>query len=126
MSAIIFLYLMDNETSYLIILSSGFGIILDGWKLYRATKFKKTERFPYFTLEDKETYVESETKQYDETAMRYMSYALFPFMIGYTVYSLLYNEHKGWYSFIINTLVGSIYTFGFIQMTPQLYINYKL
>ena len=58
--------------------------------------------------------------------MKYMSYALYPLMIGYTIYSALYNEHKGWYSFIINTLVGSIYLFGFIQMTPQLYINYRL
>ena len=50
--------------------------------------------------------------------MRYMSYAMFPLLGGYTVYSVLYNEHKGWYSFVINTLVGAIYTFGFIQMTP--------
>jgi hypothetical protein len=55
-----------------------------------------------------------------------MSYALFPLLGGYTVYSVLYNEHKGWYSFVLNTLVGAIYTFGFIQMTPQLYINYRL
>jgi hypothetical protein len=58
--------------------------------------------------------------------MRYMTYLMIPLMIGYTIYSMLYNEHKGWYSFILNTLVGSIYTFGFIQMTPQLYINYRL
>ena len=30
------------------------------------------------------------------------------------------------YSFVLNTLVGAIYTFGFIMMTPQLFINYKL
>ena len=58
--------------------------------------------------------------------MRYMSYAMIPIMVGYTIYSVMYNEHKGWYSFILNTLVGAIYTFGFIQMTPQLYINYRL
>mmetsp|Transcript_27927 Transcript_27927/g.20918 ORF Transcript_27927/g.20918 Transcript_27927/m.20918 type:complete len:222 (+) Transcript_27927:1130-1795(+) len=125
MSIVIFLYLFDNETSYLIVLSSGFGILLDVWKLLQATKFKRKDSFPYFVLEDKDTY-SSETKQYDEIAMRYMSYGLYPFLIGYTIYSLLYNEHRGWYSFVINTLVGAIYTFGFIQMTPQLYINYRL
>mmetsp|Transcript_35459 Transcript_35459/g.34497 ORF Transcript_35459/g.34497 Transcript_35459/m.34497 type:complete len:188 (+) Transcript_35459:783-1346(+) len=62
MSIIIFLYLFDNETSYLIVLSSGFGILLDGWKLKRATKFRKTDSFPYFALDDKETYIQSETK----------------------------------------------------------------
>lgn len=42
------------------------------------------------------------------------------------IYSLIYQEHKGWYSFILSTLVGFIYMFGFIMMTPQLFINYKL
>lgn len=115
---IIFLYLCDNDTSFMILASNGFGILLDFWKIKKASKVTKTDKFPYFKLEDKDTYVNSETKEYDRIAMRYMSYALFPMMIGYTVYSVVYNEHKGWYSFLINTLVGCIYTFGFIQMTP--------
>jgi len=113
-SIIIFLYLFDNDTSFMIIASNGFGILLDFWKIKKASKFIRTENFPYFKLEDKDSYLESDTKEYDRIAMRYMSYALLPMMIGYTIYSVLYNEHKGWYSFIINTLVGCIYTFGFI------------
>lgn len=118
MSFIIFLYLCDNDTSWMILMSSGFGIVLDFWKITKASKVIKTDKFPYYTLEDKETYLHSETKEYDRIAMRYMSYAMVPLMIGYTVYSVMYNEHKGWYSFTVNTLVGCIYTFGFIQMTP--------
>ena len=49
-----------------------------------------------------------------------------PLLSCYCVYSFLYKEHKGYYSFVLNTLVGCIYTFGFINMTPQLYINYRL
>lgn len=30
------------------------------------------------------------------------------------------------YSYILNTLVSSVYMFGFILMCPQLYLNYKL
>ena len=44
----------------------------------------------------------------------------------YGLYSLLFQKHKGWYSWILNTLVGFIYMFGFVMMTPQLFINYKL
>ena len=36
------------------------------------------------------------------------------------------QRHRGWYSFALNTLVGAVYLFGFITMCPQLYINYKL
>lgn len=58
--------------------------------------------------------------------MTYMSYFMYPLMGLYSVYSAIYNSHKSWYSFILNTLVGGIYLFGFVKMTPQLYINYKL
>jgi hypothetical protein len=37
----------------------------------------------------------------------------------YGIYSLLYQRHKSWYSWILNTLVGFIYMFGFVMMTPQ-------
>lgn len=95
-------------------MSNGFGIFLDVWKLKKASKVTSINKFPYFKLEDQDSYVNSETKEYDEIAMRYMSYALYPLLVGYTIYSLVYNQHKGWYSFIINTLVGAIYLFGFI------------
>jgi hypothetical protein len=38
----------------------------------------------------------------------------------------IYNEHKGWYSFVLSSTYGFLLTFGFIMMTPQLFINYKL
>jgi len=47
-------------------------------------------------------------------------------MIRCALYSLMNQKHKGWYSWILNTLVGFIYMFGFVMMTPQLFINYKL
>jgi hypothetical protein len=38
----------------------------------------------------------------------------------------MYQTHKSWYSWVLNSLVGTVYTFGFIMMTPQLFINYKV
>jgi hypothetical protein len=38
----------------------------------------------------------------------------------------MYDTHKSWYSFIITTLVGSVYAYGFLMMVPSLYINYRL
>ena len=65
------------------------------------------------------------TAKHDEVAMRYLSYALYPLVGCYAVYSVAYNEHKSWYSFVLNTLSARC-MFGFITMCPQLYINYKL
>ncbi len=60
-SIIIFFYLLDNETSYMILMSNGFGILLDFWKIKRASKVTRIDKFPYFKLEDNQNYVESET-----------------------------------------------------------------
>lgn len=79
---------------------------------------EKSDKFPYFALVNKASYAETPTIIYDREAMYYMSFLLYPLMLGYTIYSALYNAHKSWYSFVLNTLVGSIYLFGFIQMTP--------
>ena len=81
--------------------------------------------------------------RYDKLAFRYVSYAAIPLLAGYTVYSLIYESHRGWYSFIISTLTSFVYMFGFVsplwfpmlstpklfykaQLVPQLIINYKL
>ncbi len=42
------------------------------------------------------------------------------------MYSLMYEQHKSFYSWAISSLAGFIYAFGFILMVPQLFINYKL
>ena len=61
----------------------------------------------------------SETKKHDADAIRYLSYVLYPLVACYAVYALYYETHKSWYSWILNSLVGAVYTFGFILMCPQ-------
>uniref|UniRef100_G3UCH1 CLPTM1 regulator of GABA type A receptor forward trafficking n=1 Tax=Loxodonta africana TaxID=9785 RepID=G3UCH1_LOXAF len=61
-----------------------------------------------------------------QMAFRYLSWILFPLLGCYAVYSLLYLEHKGWYSWLLSMLYGFLPATGFITMTPQLFINYKL
>jgi hypothetical protein len=133
MQIIIFLYLLDNqeETSWMILISAGIGIGIEVWKVFRAMNVRVEHTpnsiVPYrIRLTDKKTYKESSTSVYDRLAFRYLSWVAFPLLVGYSGYSLLYNEHRSWYSFVLSTLVGFVYAFGFIAMTPQLFINYKL
>ncbi|KAF9145798.1 hypothetical protein BGX30_006854 [Mortierella sp. GBA39] len=132
---IVFLYLMDNnsETSYMILIGQGVGLAIELWKVKKALKVDivpaTTGAFPWrlhFNTSEPLTDLEEKTKEYDEEAFKYLTYAAFPLLGGYAIYSLMYEEHKSWYSFVVGTLVGFVYTFGFIKMTPQLFINYKL
>jgi undecaprenyl pyrophosphate phosphatase UppP len=47
-----------------------------------------------------------------QTAFRYLSMIAVPLVIGYSIYSVLYETHKSWYSFLLNTAVGFVYAFG--------------
>eukprot|EP00823_Brevimastigomonas_motovehiculus_P000673 TRINITY_DN1083_c0_g1_i1.p1 TRINITY_DN1083_c0_g1~~TRINITY_DN1083_c0_g1_i1.p1 ORF type:complete len:693 (-),score=204.22 TRINITY_DN1083_c0_g1_i1:48-2126(-) len=123
---IILLYLFDNQTSWVILASAFFGTLIEFWKIFKAVNIERKATFPFISFSDKSSYVETETAKFDKEAIRYLSYTLLPLIVGYSIYSLLYESHKSWYSWILGSLVGTVYTFGFILMCPQLYLNYKL
>ena len=41
-----------------------------------------------------------------------------PLLLAYAVYSVMYDEHKSWYSYTVTTLVGFVYAWGFLMMVP--------
>ena len=135
MQAVIFLYLVDQSqnTSWMILGSQGIGILIELWKVTTVVNVRLRPApgsiLPYrISFEDKHKLSETEekTKEYDEIAFKYMYIAGVPLLIAYAVYSLIYETHKSWYSFVITTLVGSVYAYGFLMMVPSLYINYRL
>ncbi|KAI1332059.1 cleft lip and palate transmembrane 1 [Xylariaceae sp. FL0255] len=136
MQTVIFLYLIDNSqnTSWMILGTQGVGILIEFWKITTVVNVRVRPAPPgslipyHITFEDKYKLSETEekTKEYDEVAFKYMYIAGVPLLIGYAIYSLYYDSHKSWYSYIITTLVGSVYAYGFLLMVPALYINYRL
>ncbi|KAG6028957.1 hypothetical protein E4U41_000534 [Claviceps citrina] len=136
MQTIIFLYLLDNSqnTSWMILGSQVVGIVIEFWKVTTVVNLRLRPSppgsfLPYtIVFEDKHKLTETEekTKEYDEIAFKYMYIVAVPLLIAYGIYSLVYETHKSWYSFIITTLVGSVYAYGFLMMVPSLYINYRL
>mmetsp|Transcript_15549 Transcript_15549/g.20277 ORF Transcript_15549/g.20277 Transcript_15549/m.20277 type:complete len:632 (-) Transcript_15549:1486-3381(-) len=120
---VIFLYLLDNDTSYMVLVSNGVGIAIEFWKLSKALSISFAGG--KISWNENESY-KTKTKEYDEIATSHLLFVTMPLVAGYAMYSLLYLRHKNFYSWGLNTLVGFIYMFGFIMMTPQLFINYKL
>ncbi|KZV76118.1 cleft lip and palate associated transmembrane protein [Peniophora sp. CONT] len=138
---IVLLYLVDNneETSWMILMSSGMGVLIEAWKITKAvdvaivpasaTQPATIPGIPFhLQITDKHVLSEDEkkTQEYDKLAFRYVSWVTIPCLLGYSVYSLLYESHRGWYSYVITTLTSFVYMFGFAQLVPQLIINYKL
>ena len=142
--------LLDNDTSYMILFSSAIGLVIEAWKLRKAVSVKLAwptvdvagiarhgwrswlprsinSWLPTIDIEDRdERYSASKTAEYDDIAIAHMLLVAYPLLAGYATYSLLYERHRSWYSWVLNSLTGYIYAFGFVQMTPQIYINYRL
>ncbi|KAI9742063.1 MAG: hypothetical protein M1834_000453 [Cirrosporium novae-zelandiae] len=136
MQAVIFLYLVDNNegTSWMILFSQGMGVVLEAWKITKTVDVRvrpspQGSWLPYaITFEDKHKLSDTEkkTQEYDQIAFKYLYIIAVPLLLAYAVYSVVYETHKSWYSFILTTLVGSVYAYGFLMMVPSLYINYRL
>jgi hypothetical protein len=126
---VIFLYLLDNDTSYMILLSTGVGLAIEVWKLVRALggTIAWAGWRPLINWSQIEvSALVSKTREYDSIAMSHLLMILYPLVVGYAIFSLFYDTHRSWYSWILSSLVSFIYMFGFAAMTPQLYINYRL
>lgn len=137
MQTVIFLYLLDNNenTSWMILMGQGMGILIEFWKItktvdvrIRPTSAESTGIWRYLPyeikFEDKHKLSETEkqTQEYDQIAFGYMAYLAVPLLAAYAVYSLYYESHKSWYSFVITTLVGSVYGMSCsLSATPSLH-----
>lgn len=132
---IITLYLLDNneETSWMILAGQAVGVLVECWKLTKAVSVSivadATSKVGYrIKIESQHKLSEKElqTQEYDKLAFKYTGIVIGPILILYSLYSALYQAHKGWWSFIISTATSFVYAFGFVSLVPQLIVNYKL
>jgi hypothetical protein len=127
---VIFFYLLDNDTSLLVLFPSGFSALVDAWKLTKAFRLRlgPARLFGIWLprIVPVASYSKGGTSQYDRKAFRALSVFLAPVIVGYSTYTLVWVPQRGWYSWALGSATSVVYGLGFIMMTPQLFINYKL
>ena len=163
---IILFYLIEMDSSLLMTIPTGFGMLIALWKCQRGAglKFVKSSEVgrvdgtkawynKVFSVtgyelcatrlraassssrsDDKKSKSSSKkpdlaalTEETDRLATRLLGkFFLLPLVVSYAVYSLVKEPHSGWYSWFITTASSFVYAVGFVLMTPQLFLNYKL
>ena len=134
--AIIFLKLLDGgNVSWLILTEVGVGVAIEAWKVSKIMGRRGMLSVAYWRRRGGDaaaaggapmSQLESDTDEADARAMQYLSYLMYPLVAGWGIYSLFTHDHRGWWSWTIQTLAYGVYLYGFVAMTPQLYINYRL
>ncbi|KAK3735199.1 hypothetical protein QZH41_017946 [Actinostola sp. cb2023] len=152
-SIVIVLYLVDEKGSLLVTIPAGIGTIIEAWKMSKA--FKLSIKFensykPSIQFGERSS-KEKETDCFDDEALYYLKYLMYPLVMASAIYSLIYQPQKrylyyfhtaphsviytklyyfiflfSWYSWLIKSLVNGIYVVGFLFMLPQLFVNYRL
>lgn len=140
---IVCLYLYEKEANKLYLGFQLFDLLLTCWKITRAVEvsLSSNNRF-YISFRYKEWY-HRKVETADSQATHYTNYliaGLFVPFILYKLYPLATDSYSYYmsqnsikyptfyqiYIFFLESSVLFILIFGFVMMTPQLYINYKL
>lgn len=122
---IVLAYLRDQNANILVVVGVFLDWLVSSWKLFTAVSVRRTGSFPFVALQFPGS-DGGQTDDHDAYALRQLSKVLVPLMLGYLGYSLVYEKHRSWWSFLLHWLASCVYGFGFILMTPQLFLNYKL
>ncbi|KAJ8736534.1 hypothetical protein PYW08_007190 [Mythimna loreyi] len=125
---VIFFYLLDEQTSLLVLVPAGISAIIELWKVKKVLHLRISfSGWRVRVWRDSSADAgERSTAQADAEAMKYLSMLLYPLCVAGAIYSLVYEPHKSWYSWALHSIVNGVYAFGFLFMLPQLFVNYRL
>merc|ERR1712060_718860 len=119
MEIVVLLYLIEEDSSWLIKITSVLTLVLGFFKIVKSFRVQKAEAA-------KTEGGATMTDTYDRLAFRFLLPPLLLLVVGYSTYSLVTSYFRTWYSWLLESLVALVYGCGFIVMTPQLFINYRL
>lgn len=126
-SFIILLYLLDGgNTSWVVLLSLISSCAVEAWKVCKLVNPQLSLQYPFLTFRPYQNDKAKQTAGYDRIATKNLAMILYPLVIGWSLYALKHYEYKSWYSWLVSNLANAVYTFGFISLCPQLYVNYRL
>jgi hypothetical protein len=122
-----FVYIYIKGSNWLVKIELFISFAIEFWKLRKIFFININKVFPYVHFSYKINFNIQEAKDYESEAVSLMvKCLLIPVGIIYLFYRIYYYKVGNIIIFLIEYLFFLQSVFGFILMTPQIYINYKL
>lgn len=124
-SLIVLLYLYEQQSSWIVILSVLKDLGFHAWKAIQVRK-RKQEKANNSQITVHISRENDRQQEIDQQAGVHVILLLAPVIFGYSIHSYLTKNYRSWYSWIIDSGINVIYVLGFLSLLPQLYLNYRL
>ena len=122
-----FLYNVVQGANFLVIVEVFVGFVIEFWKLKKIYSISFNKVFPFIHFEYKIKFEIKEAESYQDIAVSMMiKFLLIPIGIIYLIYRIYYYKSSSLFMFVIEYIFFLLSIFGFILLTPQIYLNYKL
>lgn len=128
--AICLVYYIEYKASFLILMQSVMELVFYFMVVLKMSplRFDLSRGFPFIFIDRKPLEgIDLETDRHDRFIVKKIFTYMCPILGLYLAYSLYYFDFQtSLYLFIIEKVVAFIFVFGFANMFPQVYINYRL
>eukprot|EP00971_Amphidinium_carterae_P022596 445789-Amphidinium_carterae.1 len=125
-------YLLEQQKAkfliYIVLARMAFIV----WKLCKLTTLQLSATFPFVRWIDRDELSEASSAAMQEIHrderwwMHVLWMALAPLLAAFCYYRLAFVKQRSWHSWIVSSLAMSVQAGGFIIMTPQVFLNYRL
>jgi len=117
----------SSDTSVVMLASTVAAIGIELWKARKVAKLDVVWKGGAPELRwGSMTPEEAATDQYDAAAASLMGKTVAPLLVGGACYSLLHVSHSSYLAWLISSIADGVRLGGFLVMSPQIFINYKL
>lgn len=130
---VILAYLIEKESTLLITVPAVASIGVAAWKCTKAVgriranaNNSEEDKGDTDDVDARLDKLDKLTMEIDRNATWKLGILSLPLVVSFALRSLIIDEYHSWYAWFISAASGSVYTFGFVAMTPQLFLNYKL
>lgn len=125
---ITFIYITIQGANFLVKVELFVSAAVEVWKLRKIFSVNFDRVFPFVHVSYKINFKQEKSRDFENEAVKLtMKYIFTPVAILYLSYRIYYyNNKKTLVIFVIEYIYFLLSLFGFVLLTPQIYLNYKL